>query len=274
MNATFNIKRFGLLAKSDWQLNWKLNLLGFLAFAAGIFIFMMSTINKPWLVTNLGKEYWYTHNENNWFSYVMLVVAAYLIVVLLASFREFTSKTTRARYLLLPASQFEKYLYQVLTVFSVGAVLYLILWVDAQLVRAYIISYYNLSDEVVKLFEPYRLLTPFKEAGSMWESITMGLIVISLAAFALNANLWFRKFGWLKMIILLMILIYGYAAIMVGFSHLFYPELTKGFNINTPMTLIPGSEIAVFQAFAFVMVDVVWLILLLIGFIKFKESEL
>ena len=60
MNATFNIKRFGLLAKSDWQLNWKQNLLGFLAFAAGIFIFMMVSMNKPWLVSNLGKEYWYT----------------------------------------------------------------------------------------------------------------------------------------------------------------------------------------------------------------------
>lgn len=275
MNAIFNIKRFGLLAKSDWQLNWKQNLLGFLAFAAGIFIFMMVSMNKPWLVSNLGKEYWYTHNENNWFSYVMLVAAAYLIIVLLGSFKPFTSKTSRARFLLLPASRFEKYLYEVLmNIFVTGIILYLILWVDAQLVRAYIISYYNLSDEVALLFEPYRLLTPFKEAGSTWESITMGLIVISLAAFALNANLWFRKFGWLKMIILLMILIYGYAAIMVGFSHLFYPELTKGFNINTPMTLIPGSEIAVFQAFAFVMVDVVWLILLLIGFIKFKESEL
>jgi len=274
MNAIFNIKRFGLLAKSDWQLYWKLNLLGFLAFAAGIFIFMMSTINKPWLVTNLGNEYWYTHNENNWFSYVMLVAAAYLIIVLLGSFKEFTSKTTRARYLLLPASQFEKYLYQVLTVFSVGAVLYLILWVDAQLVRAYIISHYNLSDEVALLFEPFRLVTPFKDSDSVWETISMGLIVISLAAYALNANLWFRKFGWLKMIILLMILFFGFGSIMVGFSHIFYPEITTGFDINTPMSLIPGTEIPVFQAYAFILMDVAWLILLVIGYYKFKDSEL
>jgi hypothetical protein len=268
------MKRFGLLAKSDWQLNWKQNLLGFLAIAAGLFLFMMVSINKPWLVPNQDQQYWYSYNENNWFSYVMLVVAAYLIIILLGSFKEFTGKTTRARYLLLPASQFEKYLYQVLSVFTVGAVLYLILWVDTQLVRAYIISHYNLSDEVIQLFEPFRLLTPFNDTESAWESITMSLIVISLAAYALNANLWFRKFGWLKMIILLMILFFGYASVMVGFSHVFYPEITNGFDINTPTTLIPGTEITVFQAYAFIMVDVAWLILLVIGYFKFKDSEL
>jgi hypothetical protein len=274
MNAIFNVKRFGLLVKSDWQLNWKQNLLGFLAIAAGLFLFMMVSINKPWLVPEYSNRYWYTYNENNWFSYVMLVAAAYLIIVLLVAFREFTNKTTRARYLLLPASRFEKYLYQVVTVFSVGVILYLILWVDAQLVRAYIIHHYNLTEEVVALFEPFRLLTPFNDADSVWEAVTMGLIVVGLAAYAMNANLWFRKFGWLKMIILLILLIYGYMAIMVGFSHLFYPEATQGFNIHTPTVHIPGTEVPVFKAYAFVVVDVVWLMLLVIGFVKFKESEL
>lgn len=275
MNAIFDIKRFGMLVKSDWQLNWKQNLLGFSVFAAGIFIFMLASINKPWLVTNQGPNYWYTYNENNWFSYVMLVLAAYLLIILKTSFNQLTTKTTRARYLMLPASHFEKFLYQVLVqIFLQGVILYVILWIDAQLVRTFIISRYDLSEEVVSLFEPFRWLTPFNDADGNWESISMGFIVIGLASLALNANIWFRKFGWLKMVIVVVLLIFAFATMMVGYSHLFYPEATKGFDINTPTSIIPGTEVPLFQAYAFITMDVVWVLLLVIGFFKFKETEL
>lgn len=275
MNTFFNVKRFLLLFKNDWLLNGKKNLLGFAALAAGMFLFLLVSLPKPWkhqkIVTDLN---FYSWPEGNWFQYVMMMVVVFFVVLLLVSFAQLTDKTTRVRYLMLPASSFEKFLHQFLTyVVFLGGMLLLIFWVDAQLIREYTIWKYKLTDEVVALFAPFKFASLFRDVDSAWEAIAMVTVVLSLACYGLMANLWFRKLGWIKMIVVLIVGVYLFTLMMSGLSHLFYPEQTTGFDVNLPMDNLPGSEISLFTIYITSMSYIAWLFLLVIAYFKFKETQ-
>ena len=275
MNAIFNWKRFGMLVKSDWQLHWKQNLLGFAAVFVGMFLFLLLSMPSPWKVEGIPDSNYYKVSEDSWFPYIMLMFAIYIIIILLTSFNALANKSTRARFLLLPASMVEKFVYQTLTyILFMGIMLYLIFWADAQLIRAVLIDYYNLSDEMIAVFVPYRLTTPFMFSEGGWEAVSMGCIVIGLACYALNANIWFRKLGWLKMVILLGLIFYAFGIMMVGFSHIFYPEHTVGFDTHIPNVVLPGTSTSVFQVYIYGIANIAWIMLLAIAFFKFKETEL
>jgi hypothetical protein len=275
MSAVFNCKRFTLLVKSDLLLHWKYYLLGYVAVLSGMFLFMLFFIAEPLREAQAGATYSFVSSDDDWFGFVVAMVAVYFLVLVVSSFGNLKDKTRRLAWLMLPVTAFEKFLHQFLMmVVILGGALYVALWIDAQLVRNYIIWHYELPGEVIAAFTPYRFFTPLSEAGSLWEQITMVLIVVSLASYFMMANIWFRRFGWIKILVFLVVAIYLFSVLITGLSYLFNPELTTDFRAYLPFVPVPGTDISFFQVYMYTMVDIAWVFLLLMGYYKLKETEL
>ncbi len=276
MSKGFNFRRFSLLVRNDLLLNWKHYVLGYVAVVAGMFLFMLLIISDSWtLSVDRSTVIDFRFSDDDWFGFVVAMVAIYFLVVLVSAFGKLKDKTQRVIYLMLPVTSFEKFLHQfILMVLLLGGLLYTTLWIDANLVREYIIWRYEFSEKLIEIFTPYTFFKPLSGAGSTWEAISMTLIVVSLASYFMMANIWFRRFGWIKMMVVLVVAFYLFSVLTVVLSHLFYPEFTRDFRVHLPMVLIPGSQLAFFQVYVYTMVDIAWVFLLAIGYRKFKETEL
>jgi len=275
MNKIFNFRRFSLLVRNDLLINWKHYVLGYIAVLAGMFLFMLLILSDSWtLSADRSTVVDFRFSDDSWFGFVVAMVAIYFIVVLVSAFGKLKDKTQRVTFLMLPVTSLEKFVHQALLFFLLGGLLFTTLWIDAQLVREYIIWRYEFSEIFIEMFIPYTFFMPLSGAGSTWEAISMVLLIISLTSFFMMANIWFRRFGWIKMVVVLVLALYLFSVCAVGLSYLFFPEMTQDFRVHLPMVTIPGTQLAFFQVYAYVMVDIAWIFLLAIGYAKFKETEL
>lgn len=275
MNTVFSFKRFQLLVKSDLIINWKQYVLGSLAIFAGLFLTIMTFIPKPFRYLVDGREYVnFSWREDDWIGFLMLILVVYFAVLFMTSFSSMKDKASRTRFLLLPASGFEKFLHQfLLYVVVMGPFFYLLYWLDAQLVRQVIIWHYDLSASQIESFNSFQFSLLSEGTNSTWEAVSLVCIPITFACYGLMSNIWFRKLGWVKMIVMLIPIIYLFFVMLTGLSHLFYPEATHGWDANIATVYPPHAKHSIMQMYLHILVNVGWVFLLLIGYFKFKESE-
>jgi len=223
-NKFFSLKRFGRLLSADLRLNSKRYLYTIIGGAIGIYLFLLfGFLTDQHDTVDTG-------NYLIMFNFSIFALGAYIGSV----FPSFSEKKTTANYLLIPASHFEKLLSQFLLYYVAGAIVFIFLfWIDAHLVR---LSLSNLESvrKGTWVIEPLNYLRFFPYTNQtllIARTVLLIMIYFSIGGFLFATRLFFRRFALVKSIISGVILFLLTSVFLVLFSHLFFPERTKGFNV-------------------------------------------
>jgi len=223
LHKFFSLKRFCRLLSADLRLNSKRYLYTIIGGAIGIYLFLLfgMLINENYTI---GYVYY-----NGLFTFSLMALGLFVG----SAFPAFSEKPATANFLLFPASHFEKLLTQFLLYYVAGAIIFVfVFWVDAHLAR---LSLLNLEDVRTGKW----VIVPFSY-GNIFQTFAFKkieyfchflIIIFSSGGFLFTTRLFFRRFALVKSIISGVILFLSTSVFLVLFSHLFYPEITKGFNI-------------------------------------------
>lgn len=175
---------------------------------------------------------------------------------------------------MLPASTFEKYLSAFLIRFVGGFILtLLIFWVCANLARltVQLTPRYAFAAERGFAYEPFSyelFINPEYGLGKrLWQNV---FSLLSSGAFFFVVPLFFRKLPLLKSALIFIILLFGLITLLVGLSHLFFPE-TRGFDIVLNDYRV-FHDMTAFEFSLNVLVSTAFPVLLVIGYFKLKEK--
>lgn len=262
-NQFFSPQRFVMLLRYDLIINYK----KYIFTAVGAFIagFLL-------LYTALPSK----HSFN---SFPMQAYWELLIPALLAfgafvglSFPEAGNKINLTRYLLLPASNFEKFTSQFTIRILLGGLLFLaIFWVDAYLARIVIVNSAE-SLGLVSQIEPFSYSSLLDTIKSDKEYPLIFLTIFAIGFYLFSSRLFFGKFGLVKSLIGLTALGYIFSLLMVMFTHIFYPE-TIGFKVNITDYIV-YKEYSNMELFIGFMATLSIITLLPLGYFKLKEKQL
>lgn len=277
-NKFFSFSRFYLLMRNDILLNHKKYLLTIAgAFVLGFIIIYMQMPSKtrPNFVFDAS-------NYVTTFMMCLLGLGAFVG----SAFSEFSNKVKTSNYLLLPASNFEKFLSQFLIRAIVGTILFLVIfWIDSHLARIAILSHLRNSAGqliglekfyIIKQFHYSMLLIvstyPAVTYWRMFDGIGMIMVFFSTGMFMFSIKIFFRKLGLIKTAISLVAVMYLLAVIMIVLSHLFYPE-TIGFKTADTYYLLSNGY-SNNNIFIYSIAYLAPLFLIPLGYFKFKEKQL
>lgn len=262
-NQFFSPQRYVMLLRYDLIINYKKYI--FTAVGALIAGFLL-------LYTALPSKLSYNSfpMEAYWALFMPSLLAFGAFVGL--SFPEAGNKINLTRYLLLPASTFEKFTSQFTIRILLGGLLFLaIFWIDAYLARTIIVNSAE-SFGMVSQIEPFsysKLWETIKEDG---EYPIYFLILFAIGFYLFSARLFFGKFGLVKSLIGLTALGYIFTLLMVMFTHIFYPD-TIGFNVNITVYNV-YKEYSNMELFIGFMATLSIVTLLPLGYFKLKEKQL
>ena len=279
-NKFFSASRFYQLLRNDILLNHKKYLLTIVgAFILGYILMFMYMPNQILPYSNSGFD---ATRYANLFIMCLFGLGAFVG----SAFSELSSKIKMSNYLLMPASTFEKFLCQFVVRAVIGTVIFLfIFWVDAHIARIVVLS--DMRNNLGQLAGPekydyiekfhfsmflikskYPIVTNWR----LFEGIGIILIFFSSGMFLFSVKIFFRKLGMIKTGISLVAAIFLIVVLMVGVSHLFYPE-TTGLNIaDIDYILSNGyrnSEILLYS-----IAYIAPIFLLPLGYFKLKEKQL
>jgi hypothetical protein len=253
-NRFFSFKRFGLLLSSDFRLNGKRYLL---ILAGGAVIIYLVTLFE------MSRYSGYTAND-----YVALFYVCILGLCALAgnAFPEFGNNIKTGNYLLLPASTLEKSLSQFLIYIVLGTLSFLLIfWADTYLARWSVLQMADQQNEIIieKLHYPQLFQAMNREFVYM---------IISIGLFLFATRLFFKRFAFIKSIILLAIIVSLFICWMVLLSHIFYPEATEGFTLALPQyKLASGLNNLIY--FFYTIAHLIWVFFLPLAYYKLKEKQ-
>jgi len=264
-NKIFNCTRFYNLIRSDLVMNYKRYGLVLAGAAIGLYLI---------LVWGMYME----HHSNiyDYRSYFFFWSFAALILFGGYSFSEFSNKIRTGNYLLLPASNLEKFLYQFLVKgITITTVFLLIFWIDAQLARHTVL---NIVDKThgswsIDVFQYSELLSETINLTGIyfWDKLLIVTAILSLMCFVFSARLFFGRLAIVKIAIAFIVTIFLYTCVFVLLSHIFYTE-TSGFDIR-----VKGYKICEnlynTQLCAYCIAYGSWIFFLIIGYFKLKEKQ-
>lgn len=262
-NQFFSPARFFQLLRHDLIINHKRYIFTTVGALIAGFLLLYSTLpSKHSLATYPALAYLEV------FLMTLLALGAFVGL----SFPEINNKLSTAKYLLLPASIFEKFMAQFVVRILFGSLVFLsIFWIDAQLVRAIIVS----SAESIGLtsnIEPFSYGEMIKGFNQEKEFSIIIIGIVAIGFYLFSVRLFFAKFGLVKSLITLIALGYLFMILMVTFSHIFYPE-TIGFNVNVNNYVVYKGFLNMDLFAAFVAV-ICFIALLPLGYFKLKEKQL
>jgi len=257
LNGFFSFTRWYCLFCADLRLNLKRYLLIFLgALAVGY-------LALGWDMH--GTQLYQSQN------YFIIISVGLMALALFAGnpFPEFNHKTGTADYLLLPASTFEKLLTQILIYVVLGSICYLLIfWVDAHLARWTVMAGAAAQSKQV-VIEPFRYAILWEEMERPYV-VWLGITGIGISLFALR--LFFKRYAFVKSVLVLFGLFGFWCCFMVGCSHLFYPE-TQGFNIHfSDFKMYNGMYLV--EVYFLIMAHCIWLTAFPLAYYKLKEKKL
>ena len=272
-NSFFNLNRFVLLAKQDLMINRNKYLLIFLSFALGLYtmiVFQMNENPQGYVyhkdeVTKAASEGW---AYLNLFIMVLIGYAAFVGI----SFSGLGDKVKCANYLLIPASTFEKYLFPCLFRMVIGLVIFtLIFWIDARLAR---LTLMHAPKFVLQEYTivPFQLFMLKDTVSSPYISFERILSIASIGIYLFVVPLFFKKQAFVKAVVSFFIVIFLFFIVLVGFSHLFDPNV-HGFNVNIDNFKI-SKQVYVLDLLGLLVTFVGSVFLLFLGYFKLKEKQL
>lgn len=278
-NKYFDRQRFINLLKYDWQLNG----IKYLIFTIFIFvvgylftIIQMKENLSNFFVLNRDMPIYEIRIAPHLYFNIFMFFLLPLGLFIADSFSNFSTKNRLTTFLMLPASSLEKFIMPVLTRIVFGLVLTLIaFWVNANLARISIEDFAFLRPKGIDSFQIQKFTYSFftnPEYGLKKDMTFIYFMFITMSAYLFAVPLMFRKYSILKTIISFIAVIYLMLVLLVGLSHLFYPE-TKGFDIYIQRFYVNSNGNYV-DLFFGGLTCTTWLILFIFGYYKIKELHL
>ncbi len=271
MNTFFNLKRFGLLMRHDLLLNRIKYLMTLLVLALAIYSVLVYMMNIQLYYFSISKGATYSGNPGSgyqqWFTIFMIGLGVFVGL----SFADLGNKVKRTSALLIPASNFEKFLHPFLLRGILGAILYFItFWLAAQLARLTAQSFPNIQATNLYIL-PFKFSMIFNDMYPPLKAYAV-LAFLSMATFLYSIPLFFKKMALLKTVNTLFVVGFLYLVVMVLLTHLFYPEI-DGFKVHCDEYMIT-KEISNWVILMYYIASISWIFLLLIGYFKLKELKL
>lgn len=272
-NTFFSWNRFVALIRQDLLLNRNRYLLTLASICCALYlalIFQMSDSPSGFVEPN----YQYTFSQHPGWGYsdFFMVYLIGLAGFIGLSFSNMSNKSKVAQMLMLPASNFEKYLYPLLFRVVFGVLIFvLVFWVDAQLARWTVQNseMYTLNHLVVIPFEPSMLLRFSPRVG---DNMTMIFSILATGMFAFVVPLYFKKLALIKSVLAYFSVLFAYVCFMVFLSHLLIPD-TVGFQVKLGQFKV-NELLNSIQLTFIILLNLVWIFLLFIGYFKLKEKRI
>lgn len=273
-NNYFNLNRFTLLLKQDLLINrtkYLLTIIG-LGLIAYVLCYWFLSSCKSTLVR-------YPEQIN---FYYMACFAFYMMavgVVLGTAFPDLTDKIKRGNYLLSPGSTLEKVMLQFLIRIGLFVPIALgIFWIAIRLAKA------SLTPEVLsntRFFDPslipyfeFRLLIT-KGIDKLWDTWQIVFTIFGLFSYGtylFAGATYFKRYALVKTVIASVVILFLSMSFSVLLSHIFYPEITQGFN--TKLNEFAVTEyLSSFELFLLALSVLSWIFFLCIAYFKLKEKE-
>lgn len=268
MNTFFNVKRFGLLMRHDMLLNRNKYLLMMLILALAMYTMLVYYMNQNFANYSASIPY---QGFAGTYQQVFVLFMIGLGIFVGTSFSDLSNKVKRTSYLLVPASNFEKFLYPFLLRGVIGTVLYfLIFWVVAQLARYTAQSIPTIHATGLKIL-PFEFSMIF-QGNEFKDCLFIVLAFLSLGTYLYSIPLFFRKMALTKTIVSLFAVAFVYTVVLVLLTHLFYPNIL-GFEVHCDDYMVTKHN-SNWDFLVYYFASISWIFLLLIGYFKLKELKL
>jgi hypothetical protein len=188
------------------------------------------------------------------------------------SFPELRTSNKSINYLLLPASNMEKFLVQFIIRIIGFALLFLpLFWLIFKLAYA---LYNQFIWENPIVVSSLRVLSPFEvEDLDSLDSAAILSCIIATNLFGFTGAIFFKKYALFKSIVLFALIIAALLLLMVGCSHAFFPEYVKDFFEIKKVSYRVYDNIDSFPLFLLVLSSGTSLLLIPMAYFKLKEME-
>lgn len=256
-NNTFSSKRFSLLFRQHFIHNSQFLLLSTVAYVGVIFIGLS--------IAQLGSDL-EPHGLNNFQGFLILFVTLFGFLYVGHSFPAFRSKEGTINYLMIPASVFEKFVFELVS--RIGLILVtlpLLYWVTFHL-QGYFFAMFS-----AEKFEPVgiqHLVKIDEEVPVLIYTLTIGGILLALSL-AFTGSAMFTRQPLVQTLFAVAVII----AFFLGYSYIVIVQLGFGqYNPPDRMFLVPMEEISMLKAVT-VATFIGTAVMLFVAFQKLKERE-
>jgi hypothetical protein len=258
----FSANRFYKYLKYDLVLNGKTYLLALVGLVVILFIVDVFTLSTASSRINFNRGY-YTPI----FIFFLVLIG---VVSAGTAFSALRSSKTSINYLLIPVSNFEKFIVQFLIRIVAFVLLFLPLyWLTFKL--AY--SFYNLFAVVSENVESYNVLSPFQWQENNVEVYILVSLASGLVLFAFCGAAYFKKLALFKSILTFALLVLAWFLLMVTLSHMFYDHNSKQFLEIKLRSYKIYEGIQNTQIYSVILFAGLSVFLLPLAFFKLKERE-
>lgn len=261
-NSFFSFSRFLHLMQNDFLLNYKKYLFTVVgALIVGYIILYMQMPTRE-----------FSPDFNVWnYSQIFLMCLLGLGAFIGMSFPAFSSKTSSMSYLLLPSSNFEKFMSQFLIriVFGTG-LFFIIFWIDARLARTTALAVLS-QFEHIPTIKPFEFSNIFYNIDPLIERAALICCMVSIGTYIYSVRLFFKKLALVKTVISMTVAVVFIILLFIALSHVFYPG-NYGWEVKLNTYEIykhyGNWDIWIFSIFL-----LSWIFFLPLGYFKLKEKQ-
>lgn len=277
-NNHFNFRRFSSLLKQDLLINKTKYLLTILGL--GLVTYLLSY----WFLVGSKATFVMYPGQINYCYFTCFVFYMMAVGVFVGTaFPDLADKIKAGNYLLLPGSTFEKFLVQFL--FRIGFFIPIALgvfWIAIRLAKASLLPdnevfYGNQSQFFNPSLLPYfefRLLVTRSE-GELWEFWQILFLIFgffSYGAYLFAGTSYFKRYALIKTVVISVILFFTCILFSMLLSHIFYPQETRGFDLQLEtFNVTENLDSVKFSLLSLSLLS--WIFFLIIAYFKLKEKE-
>lgn len=260
-NKYFNLNRFVKLFRNDLLIHRKTYLFATLGLAIGLYIFTFFMMKNS-----------RNFSSNNYIPLMIFYMMA-IGAIVGNSFPAFIDQIKTSNYLLAPGSSFEKFMVQ----FVIRIVLFIplamfLFWIDTYLAKASLIPLPALGFDPAIHVADFHFAEIFKPIPKLRDKIVVVLSIFSAVCLLFAGSVYFRRFALIKTLVVVGATVLTVMLSLVVFSHLFYPEVTHGWDINLK-TYHVTEDLFNVQIFAYIVGCLTWFFFLALAYFKLKEKE-
>ena len=261
-NKYFNMGRFARLFRNDLMINQKMYLFTLVGLSLAIYALSYFT-----MATNKGYS-------NNDYSALFVVYLMAIGVIVGTAFPAFSNSIKTNHYLLSPGSSFEKLLIQ----FSIRLVIFvplalIIFWTATHLAKASMIPDLENGFDPAKKIADFQFAKLFNQLDPGHEKLMFGVTLFSISTILFAGSVFFNRFALVKTLIAATLVVGMVFLSFVLFSHIFYPEFVKGFDVHLNHYVIDGDRLNNLTFLGYIIGGLSWLFFLPLAYFKLKEKE-
>ncbi len=259
-NKCFNVNRFALLCRHNILMNYKRSL-SFVIVSSAVVYFVL-------LLTITGMQGKFIGDIYRSLLYIIMVVFGFLTPV--NAFSSAKNKSSLTSYLLLPASHLEKYMVMFITyILFLFPFLFAMYWLNTILASSTILMLDLKAAENIVPFN-FSILFGNKNIGFVYKQ---AISILSIILWAFAGSFFFNKHKALKTLLVGVGFIIGDWLMKGVYSHLFFPNKTKGFA-SLPAEYNSYFDLTNIQWHFYVTTLIGIVLFVFLAYHKLKEKEI